>query len=44
MDTLPLHDNETKRILQLFDLSQKEEKVLYFSSDNCRSVGGADSG
>ena len=43
MDTLPLHDNEIKRILQLFDLSQKEEKVLYFSSDNGRSVGGADS-
>lgn len=44
MNTLPLHDNEIKRILQLFDLSQKEEKVLYFSSDNGRSVGGADSG
>lgn len=39
-----MHDDETKRILQLFDLSQKEEKILHFSSDNGRSVGGYNSG
>lgn len=41
---MTLHDDETKRILQLFDLSQKEEKILHFSSDNGRSVGGYNSG